>query len=155
MVLDLDWVRVDKEAFLSEINITSWRRHCQAELTRNNIDIANPDCLLTRHITSERSKNKTNSHSLIVSTPILVSGLCLILYQEKYSWTMKKEVLVVVVSWWHSDIGEAALSCVSSDPDTFVTQYCPLPLVITPLTQRQRQYFIKHIKHHVVLRISI
>ena len=70
MVLDLDWVRVDKEAFLSEINITSWRRHCQAELTRNNIDIANPDCLLTRHITSERSKNKTNSHSLIVSIPI-------------------------------------------------------------------------------------
>ena len=54
-----------------------------------------------------------------------------------------------------SERQQAALSCVSSDPDTFVTQYCPLPLVITPLTQRQRQYFIKHIKHHVVLRISI
>ena len=155
MVLDLDWARVDKEAFLGEINITSWRRHCQAELTRNNIDIANPDCLLTRHIISKRPKNKINSHSFIVSTSILVSGLCLILHvlirwNTTKAWERKS-------SWWcyHDDIGEAALSCVSSDPDTFVTQYCPLPLVITPLTQRQRQYFIKHIKHHVVLRISI
>ena len=63
---DSGWVRKGQETFLGDINITSWLRHCQAELTRNNIDIANPDCPLVWHFTSYIKSRRLEKISRLV-----------------------------------------------------------------------------------------
>ena len=107
---DPGWVRKGQETFLGDINITSWLRHCQAELTRNNIDIANPDCPLVWHITpqiSEIGKNLT-TRQIIISARCLGFLLCVPVRRNKYSLTMVRDVLV---SWWHPHIRGSITLC--------------------------------------------
>ena len=84
--LGLYWSRRTLETFLGDINITSWRRHCQVELTRNNIDIANPDCLLLWHINGQRTKQilpKLIMNLISFDQCLLV---CVVLIRRDWEW---------------------------------------------------------------------
>ena len=126
--------RVDKEQH--------W--HCQPRLSSR----------VTHHISEIGGRKISDSLDYFLSVPVSrFSTLC---PDEKRQIQLDDGN---ALQWWDDGIlmtspHQRQHYPVSAWAQTHLSQYCPLPLVITPLTRRQRQYFIKHIKHRVVLRIS-